>query len=186
MAERSAGNLLAAIARSRATTLPRFLYALGIREVGEATAAALARQFGTLAALRKADAAALQTTPDVGPIVAAHVAQFFGDAANNRILDALIEVGVNWPDMPAAAAAGALPLAGRTIVLTGTLPDMSRDEAKALLEAQGAKVSGSVSAKTHYVVAGEEAGSKLTKARELGVPVLDSAGLVQLLNGKLP
>ena len=184
MAERSASNLLAAIAKSKSTTLPRFLYSLGIREVGEATAGALARQFATLAALRTADEAVLQATPDVGPIVAAHVAQFFADPANNRILDALVAAGVNWPDMPAAPAA--LPLAGKTVVLTGTLPDMSRDEARALLEAQGAKVSGSVSAKTHYLVAGEEAGSKLTKARELGVTVLDSKGLAQLLSGTLP
>jgi DNA ligase (NAD+) len=185
MAERSATNLLNAIAGSKATTLPRFLYALGIREVGEATAVALARQFGKLEDLRAADQQALQATPDVGPVVAAHVAQFFADAANNRIVDALIKTGITWPNLPVVARE-ALPLAGKTVVLTGTLPDMSREEAKALLEAQGAKVSGSVSAKTHYVVAGEEAGSKLTKARELGVKVLDSRGLARLLKGESP
>jgi DNA ligase (NAD+) len=185
VATRWAEKLIEAIGRSRETTLPRFLFALGIGQVGEATAAALARQFGTLAALRAADEAALQQTPDVGPTVAALVAGFFANERNNRVVDALVAAGVRWPDV-ARPAAAAQPLAGRTIVLTGTLQGMSRDAATDRLEALGARVAGSVSKKTHYVVAGTEAGSKLDKARELGVRVLDEAGLEQLLAGRLP
>jgi DNA ligase (NAD+) len=185
VATRWAEKLIEAIERSRETTLPRFLFALGIGQVGESTAAALARQFGTLAALRAADEAALQQTPDVGPTVAALVAGFFANERNNRVVDALVAAGVHWPDV-ARPAASAQPLAGRTVVLTGTLQGMSRDEATGRLTALGAKVAGSVSKKTHYVIAGAEAGSKLDKARELGVPVLDEAGLAQLLAGRLP
>jgi DNA ligase (NAD+) len=185
MGEKSAGNLHAAIAGSRSTTLPRFLYALGIRDVGEATAAALARQFGSLGALRAAGVEALQATPDVGPVVAEHVAAFFADKGNNKVVDALVKAGVHWPDVPVAAAAS-LPLSGKTVVLTGTLEGVTRDEAKAQLEALGARVSSSVSQKTHYVIAGADAGSKLAKARELEVTVLDGSGLAQLLAGRLP
>jgi DNA ligase (NAD+) len=185
MGEKSAANLHAAIAGSRATTLPRFLFALGIRDVGEATAAALARQFGTLSALRSADIDALQATPDVGPVVAARTAAFFADRGNNKVVDALVGHGITWPDLPAAGA-GSQPLAGKTVVLTGALEDLTRDEAKQRLEALGARVSSSVSQKTSYVIAGADAGSKLAKARELGLTVLDAAGLALLLEGKLP
>ncbi|MEO8309210.1 MAG: NAD-dependent DNA ligase LigA [Pseudomonadota bacterium] len=184
LGEKSAANLHAAIAGSRNTTLPRFLYALGIRDVGEATAAALARQFGTLSALRAADVDTLQATPDVGPVVAARTAAFFADQGNNKVVDALIAHGIVWPDMPVAAAG--LPLSGKTVVLTGALLSLTRDEAKERLEALGAKVSASVSPKTSLVVAGSDAGSKLAKARELGVPVLDEKALGQLLEGRLP
>ncbi|MEY2853249.1 MAG: ligase LigA [Pseudomonadota bacterium] len=185
MAEKSAQNLVAAIDASRSTTLPRFLYALGIREVGEATALALARHFGRLEALEVADVATLLEVPDVGPVVASHVAAFFAEPGNRRVIEALRAQGVAWPDLPAHVPA-ARPLAGKTVVLTGTLPQMTRDEAREKLEALGAKVAGSVSKKTDYVIAGEEAGSKLTKARELGVVVLDGEGLVALLRGELP
>jgi DNA ligase (NAD+) len=180
MGEKSARNLVAALAASRATTLPRFLFGLGIPEVGEATAAGLARQFGSLDAVMDADAERLEATPDVGPIIAAHIAEFFADTGNRRIVAQLREQGLHWTEGDPVQAAP-LPLSGKTFVLTGTLPGLSRDEAKALLEAQGAKVSGSVSAKTHYVVAGEEAGSKLTRARELGIAVIDEAQLRELL-----
>ncbi len=185
VATRWAQNLIDAIDRSRQTTLPRFLFALGIGQVGEATAAQLAKQFGTLEALRKADAAALQATPDVGPIVAAQIEAFFANPRNGQVVDALLASGIRWPDVPRPVAAEQ-PLAGKTIVLTGTLAAMTREEAGERLQALGAKVSGSVSRKTHYVVAGEQAGSKLTRAQELGVPVLDETGLGQLLSGRLP
>jgi len=150
--------------------------------VGESTAAALARQFGNLPSLRAASVEALQATPDVGPVVAERVAAFFADAGNTRVVDALLKAGIQWPDM-VTATAKSLPLSGKTVVLTGTLEGLTRDEAKARLEALGAKVSSSVSQKTHYVIAGADAGSKLAKARELGVTVLDGAGLAQLLDG---
>ncbi len=185
MGDKSASNLHSAIAGSRKTTLPRFLFALGIRDVGEATAAALARQFGSLEALRAADVESLQATPDVGPVVAARTAAFFADQGNNAVVDALVRHGISWPDMPVPTASRQ-PLAGKTVVLTGALEELTRDEAKERLEALGAKVSSSVSQKTSYVVAGADAGSKLAKARELGVMVLDGAGLARLLEGKLP
>jgi DNA ligase (NAD+) len=185
VATRWAEKLIEAIDRSRATTLPRFLFALGIGQVGEATAATLAKQFGTLEALRAADVEALQQTPDVGPIVAAQIAAFFANARNVRVIEALLAAGVHWPEVPRPAASEQ-PLAGQTIVLTGTLAGMTRDAASDRLEALGAKVSGSVSKKTSYVVAGTEAGSKLARARELSVTVLDEAGLQVLLSGRLP
>ena len=178
MGEKSADNLLAALERSRHTTLARFLFALGIREVGEATAQALARQFGSLEAVEAADEATLQETPDVGPIVASHVAAFFRQAHNREVIAKLRAAGVAWEESPPAQ--GPKPLAGKTFVLTGAL-SRPRDAVKDQLEALGAKVSGSVSRKTDYVVAGEEPGSKLAKARELGVTVLDQAGLAALL-----
>jgi DNA ligase (NAD+) len=180
MGEKSAQNLCAAIAVSKATTLPRFLYALGIAEVGEATAGALARQFGSLDLISTATVAQIEQTPDVGPVVAAHVRQFFDDPLNVQIVARLREAGVHWSEGLAAEGAS-LPLLGQTYVLTGTLPGLSRDEAKEMLEAAGAKVSGSVSKRTHAVVAGAEAGSKLAKAQELGITVLDEAGLRLLL-----
>lgn len=170
MADKSATNLLAAIEHSKSTTLPRFLFALGIRQVGEATAKALAGHFGNLAALLAADADALQQVPDVGPVVAAHVHEFFANAANVAVIHALQAAGVHWPDLPPPARR---PLAGQTVVLTGTLVSMSRDTARGRLEALGAKVAGSVSAKTGRVIAGSGAGSKRAQAERLGVPVMD-------------
>jgi DNA ligase (NAD+) len=181
MGEKSATNLLEAIEKSKHTTLPRLLFGLGIRDVGEATALALARHFGTLERLMEADAATIQQVPDVGPIVAAHVAAFFASADHRRVIKVLQAKGVEWPQMPAAPAA-ADPLAGKTFVLTGTLTSLTREEATEALSARGAKVSASVSKKTHYVVAGAEAGSKLTKARELGVRVIDEPELLRLLD----
>ncbi len=185
VATKWAQNLVAAIDRSRETTLPRFLFALGIGQVGETTAFTLARQFGTLEALRAADLEALQATPDVGPIVATQIAAFFANARNREVVDALLAAGIHWPDVPRAEVARQ-PLSGKTIVLTGTFEGLTREAASERLVALGAKVSGSVSRKTSYVVAGAEAGSKLARAQELGVTVLDEAGLRTLLDGQLP
>jgi DNA ligase (NAD+) len=179
MAEKSAANVLAAIERARHTTLERFIYALGIRHVGEATARDLARHFGSLDALMAADAAALAQVNDVGPVVAASIARFFGEPHNREVIEELRAAGVQWPEGPAPQRAG--NLAGKVFVLTGSLPHWSRDEARERIEAAGGKVSGSVSKKTDYVVAGAEAGSKLEKAHELGVAVIDEARLMQLL-----
>lgn len=181
MGEKSAANLLAAIEQSKITTLARFIYALGIRNVGEATARDLARHFGNLEALLAADEAALQLVPDVGLVVATSLCHFFAEPHNRAVIAGLCAAGVHWPENEAPAA-GPRPLAGKTLVLTGTLPTLKRDEAKALIEAAGGKVAGSVSKKTDYVVAGEEAGSKLEKAQELGVTVIDEAGLQALLS----
>ncbi|WP_449191582.1 NAD-dependent DNA ligase LigA [Thauera sp.] len=181
MGEKSAHNLLAAIDKSRSTTLARFIFALGIRNVGEATARELARHFGALDALMEADVDALQQVADVGPIVARSIAEFFAEPHNREVIEQLRAAGVNWTEgAPAEGAVGAL--VGKTFVLTGTLPSMTRDEAKAQIEARGGKVAGSVSKKTHYLVAGAEAGSKLTKALELGVTVVDEQALRTLLN----
>jgi len=152
-----------------------------IVNVGEATARDLARFFGSLEAIEAADVESLQRVPDVGPVVAASIAAFFAEAHNREVIDGLRRAGVSWPD-EIAADRGAQPLAGRTLVLTGTLPGLTRDAAKALIEAAGGKVAGSVSKKTDYVVAGAEAGSKLDKARELGVEVIDEVGLLELMN----
>ena len=181
MGEKSAANLVAAIDRSRETTLPRLLYALGIREVGEATALALARHFGTLEALMKASQEEIQQVEDVGPVVAAHVATFFASKDHISVIKALRKEGLKWPEVARAPAGASAPLAGRTFVLTGTLESMTREEAEEALTACGAKVSGSVSKKTSFVVAGAEAGSKLARARELGIPVLDEQQLRALL-----
>jgi DNA ligase (NAD+) len=182
MGEKSATKLLANLEASKQTTLARFLFSLGIRHVGETTAKDLARHFGHLDALLTADEAALLQVPDVGPVVAHSVASFFANPLNREAVEQLRAAGIHWPEGEgAAASAAALPLSGKTLVLTGTLPTLSRDAAQALIEAAGGKVSGSVSKKTHYVVAGDAAGSKLDKARELGVPVLDEAGLQALL-----
>ena len=204
MAEKSAQNVIDAIHASRETTLGRFLYALGIREVGETLAKELAAHYGALEALQAeareyAERIAvleaegleakeiekalkqekLQQVPNIGPGVARHIAGFFADEHNRQVIEALLAAGIHWPD-PKPVATGDR-LAGKTFVLTGTLPSLSRDEAKALIEGQGGKVTGSVSKKTDYVVAGEAAGSKLTKAESLGVPVLDQDGLMALL-----
>lgn len=180
MAEKSTQKLLAAIEQSKNTTLPRFLYALGIREVGQATAAALARQFGNLHILMGATEEALQEVPDVGPVVAHYVHDFFQQARNRAVVEALLACGIHWPE-PTTMAPEAQPLAGQTFVLTGSMEAMSRDEAKDRLLALGAKVAGSVSAKTHYVVAGPGAGSKLSKAEKLGLAILDEAAFLALL-----
>ena len=182
MGEKSADNLVAGIERARSTTLDRFLYALGIRDVGEATAAALAAHFGSLRALRDADEDALVEVPDVGPVVAASILRFFEESRNAEVIDALVGE-LSWEETVPARPDEQTPspLAGKTIVLTGTLETMSRDDAKRRLQALGAKVTGSVSKRTDFVVAGESAGSKLDKARSLGVPVLDEAGLTDLL-----
>ena len=178
MGEKSAARLVAGLEASRQTTLARFLYGLGIRNVGETTAKDLARHFGQLDALMAASVEALQAVGDVGPIVAESVRTFFDQPHNVEVVEQLRAAGVRWPEKQGGAAdRGPGPLAGKTFVLTGSLPTLSRDEAKDLIEAAGGKVSGSVSKKTHFVVAGEEPGSKLEKARELGVEVLDEAGL---------
>ena len=187
MADRSALNLLESLEKSKQTTLARFLFALGIRQVGEATAKDLARQFGSLDALMSASVEQLLEVRDVGPIVAQSIHHFFAQPHNREVVEQLRAAGVHWPEgQGAASEQGPKPLLGKTLVLTGTLPTLSRDAAKDLIEAAGGKVSGSVSKKTHYVVAGEEAGSKLDKARELGIAVLDEAGLQTLLSAAQP
>jgi DNA ligase (NAD+) len=180
MADKSAANVVAAIMKSKETTLARFIFALGIRHVGEATAKDLARHFGGLDALMAADAAQLLLAPDVGPVLAESIARFFAERHNRKVIEALRAAGVRWRETaPERAARG--KLAGLTLVLTGTLPTLSREDAKARIEAEGGKVSGSVSKKTDYVVAGIDAGSKLAHAQKIGIPVLDEEGLVRLL-----
>lgn len=184
MGPKSALNLVNALEKAKQTTFARFLYALGIREVGEATAANLAAHFGELEKLRAADEEALKQVADVGEVVAKHVVNFFAEAHNQQVIDELLspEIGINWP-MPAVVVAEEIdsPFAGKTIVLTGSLSLLSRDEAKDRLAALGAKVSGSVSKKTDLVIAGEAAGSKLAKAQELGIAVIDEAEMLRLL-----
>ena len=180
MAEKSANNLVEALEKSKATTLPRFLYGLGIRHVGEATAKALARHFGSMDAIMQASEADLLLVNDVGPTVAQSIHTFFAQAHNREVVEQLRACGLHWPAMEATSDAPK-PLAGLTFVITGTLPTLGRDAAKALIEDAGAKVAGSVSKKTSYVLAGSEAGSKLDKALELGVPVIDEAALHTML-----
>ena len=180
MADKSARNVLSAIEKSRQTTLPRLLFGLGIRDVGENTAKSLARHFGNLEAIAAADTAALCTTPDVGPVVSARLAKFFTDARNREVIQNLRNAGVNWPES-AQAVVSSGPLAGQTVVITGTLSSMAREQAQEKLEALGAKVSASVSKKTSLLIAGSEAGSKLAKAQALGVQVLDEDQFESLL-----
>ncbi|MCL5060856.1 MAG: NAD-dependent DNA ligase LigA [Candidatus Thermoplasmatota archaeon] len=180
MAGKSAANLLAAIEASKTTTLARFIFALGIRNVGEATAKDLARHFGSLGRLIAATEADLLAVRDVGPIVAQSIIQFFAEPHNLEVVSKLRAAGVRWPESKGLQQSLGI-LAGKTLVLTGTLPTLTRDAAKEMIEAAGGKVAGSVSKKTDYVVAGAEAGSKLTKAQELGVTILDEAGLLSLL-----
>ena len=179
MGEKSAQKLQSFIARAKHTTLPRFLYALGIRDVGEATALGLAQYFGDVAALRRAPADEIQRIPDVGPVVARNVAAYFSDADNSAIVDRLLASGIDWPAVDAQRSSNAW--AGHTFVLTGTLVAMTRDQAQEAILLRGGKVSGSVSKKTHYVVAGADAGSKLKKAQELGIRVLDESAFLGLL-----
>jgi DNA ligase (NAD+) len=180
MAQKSAQNVIDAINKSKKTTLARFIYALGIRNVGEATAKDLANHFGSLKKLISASIEELLELNDVGPIVAESILQFFAEPHNIQTIDSMLSMDVIWPEHDGKQTVNGI-LQGKTFVLTGTLPNLSRDEAKALIEAAGGKVSGSVSKKTHYVVAGAEAGSKLEKAVTLGVKVLDEAALESLL-----
>jgi DNA ligase (NAD+) len=181
MGEKSAKNILTELEASKKTTLHRFLYSLGIREVGEATAKQLAQHFGDLRSLMFATEEELQAVPDVGPVVAGHVHAFFSEKHNQQVIDKLISAGIHWEKVVRAKQ---LPLQGKVFVLTGSLQTLSRDEAKEKLEALGAKVAGSVSSKTNYVVVGDEAGSKLKKAKELGVEVVDEESFLRLLGQK--
>lgn len=184
MAEKSAHNLVTAIEHSKHTTLPRFIYALGIRHVGEATAKALASQTGNLDHLMNMDAGQLQQIPDVGPVVAQSIADFFSEAHNREVIGQLLNSGLQWKksDHPAQQPLQTnLAIFGKTFVLTGTLPAMTRDQAKSRIEQQGGKVTGSVSSATSYVIAGSDPGSKYTRAVELGIPVLDESQLLLLL-----
>jgi DNA ligase (NAD+) len=180
MADKSAKNVLDALEKSKSTTLARFIYALGIRHVGEATAKELANHFGSLDAFLQASEEQLLEVADIGPIVARSIISFLADPLNLELIEQLRAAGVHWVESERVPYAPK-PLAGKTFVLTGTLPNLTRDEAAEKIEASGGKVAGSVSKKTSYVVAGEEAGSKLTKAQELGITILDEAGLLQLL-----
>ena len=182
MGEKSARNLINAIEGSKSTTLARFLFALGIREVGEATAANLASFFGNLPAIIKAETEKLETVPDVGPVVAKRIRDFLDENHNLEVIGKLQAHGVHWDDTEPMQVAEDGKLTGKTFVITGTLPGMTRDEAKDLILKEGGKVTGSVSKKTSYVLAGEKAGSKLTKAQALEVEVLDLESLQDLLN----
>jgi len=179
MGEKSAANLIKALDKSRKTSLARFLFSLGIRQVGEATAAALARHFGDLDAIMKADTERLEAVPDVGPVVAESIHAFFQEPHNKQVIKKLIKAGIQWQKV---RVSGRQPLAGKSFVLTGTL-SMPRTEAKTKLEALGARVAGSVSKKTGYVIAGDSAGSKLDKAGQLGIPVLTEDDLMKILDG---
>jgi DNA ligase (NAD+) len=179
MAQKSAQNLLDALEKSKSTTLARFIYALGIRHVGESTAKSLAKHFGNLDALLDATEEQILAVDDIGPVVAQSILSFLHDPINRELIAQLRASGIHWEE--GEPEQRSQHLAGKTFVLTGTLPTLKRDEAAAMIEAAGGKVSGSVSKKTSYVVAGEEAGSKLTKAEELGVAILDEAGLLDLL-----
>ncbi|MEZ8027993.1 NAD-dependent DNA ligase LigA [Enterovibrio norvegicus] len=182
MGPKSAQNLVDSLNKAKETTLPRFIYSLGIREVGEATAANLANHFFTLDAIREATEETLIEVQDVGVIVAKHVTSFFSEERNKEAIDALLEAGIHWPEIAARDESVSLALEGKVVVLTGTLSQMSRSDAKAALQALGAKVTGSVSAKTDLLIAGEAAGSKLTKAQDLGIDILDEDGMMQLLS----
>ncbi len=186
MAEKSAANVLQAIEASKKTTLARFIFALGIRNVGEATAKDLARHFGSLDALMAADQEALLQVPDVGPVVAQSIAQFFAEGHNREVIGQMRAAGVRWPEGAPARPAALSAVSGKTFVLTGTLPGLTREGAKERIEAAGGKVAGSVSRKTDFVVAGAEPGSKFAKARELGISILDEDGLLKLLGAPPP
>jgi DNA ligase (NAD+) len=181
MGEKSAENLVNAIEASKTTTLARFLFALGIREVGEATASSLASYFGNLPAIIDARIEDLVKVPDVGPVVAARIRDFLDEPHNLEIIARLQASGVHWQDSEPTQVAEDGPLTGKTFVITGTLPGMTRDEAKSLIQASGGKVTGSVSSKTSYLLAGENAGSKLSKAQKLDVTVIDLDELTALI-----
>ncbi len=182
MADKSARNLVDALEKSKRTTLPRFLFALGIRHVGEATAKELARHFGSLDRIMQASEEEMLAVADVGPVVAHSIRTFFDQPHNREVIEQLRGCGVSWEESQRRSP-GAGRLAGKTVVLTGALPVLSRDQAREMLESAGAKVAGSVSRKTDFVVAGSDAGAKLDRARELGVAVLDEKGMLELLNG---
>jgi DNA ligase (NAD+) len=184
MGERSAANLVAALDGSRRTTLARCLFALGITDVGEATAQALAEHFASLEALMAADEEEIQGVRDVGPVIAAHVHAFFAEPRNREVIDALRRGGVSWPDVARMTPARGGALRGETIVITGTLASRTRDEAREAARAAGATVTDSVSKKTTLLVVGAEAGSKLRKAQELGIRVVDESEFEKLLSGK--
>jgi DNA ligase (NAD+) len=189
MGDKSAANVLESLHNSRKTTLARFLHALGIPDVGEATAAALAQYFGSLERLQAATQEQMLEVPDVGPIIAAKVRGFLDQPRNQREIERLRDpkgAALTWQEGPGQSTAPQGPLAGLTLVLTGTLKSMTREVAGERLQALGAKVAGSVSKKTSYVIAGSDAGSKLTKAQSLGVVVVDEAGLTSLLAGRRP
>jgi len=179
MGEKSAQKLQAGIAAAKHTTLPRFLYALGIRDVGEATALALAQHFGDVSALRRASAEEVQRVPDVGPVVAANICAYFANPENAALVERLLASGITWPTPDRAPSKG--ELAGKTFVLTGTLAHLTREAAQEAIVKRGGKVSGSVSKKTDYVVVGEDAGSKLKKAEELGLTLLDETAFLNLV-----
>lgn len=181
MGKKSADNLIRALEKSKATTLEKFIYALGIREVGEATALALSRHFASLEDIMNADEETLLAVPDVGPVVAHHIAGFFAQKHNREIIARLQECGVHWPATTRVKQVAALPLENQTYVLTGTLASMTRDEAKERLQNLGAKVSGSVSARTYAVIVGDEPGSKAEKARALDVNIMDEGAFLDLL-----
>jgi DNA ligase (NAD+) len=182
MGDKSAKNVLAALNKSKTTTLSRFLYALGIREVGEATAAALAAHYGKLDAIMTASEEDLQDVPDIGPVVAARIHDFFDQKGNRELLHSLIQAGLTWPETDPHAAPATGPFAGKTVVLTGSLSTMTRDEAKDKIVAGGGKVTAAVSRNTDFVVYGDKAGSKLTKAQNLGIATIDEARLEKLLS----
>ena len=179
MGQKSADNLIKGLVEAKNTTLPKFIYALGIREVGETTAANLARYFLTFDAIKKASDEHLQKVPDVGAIVARNIVQFFQQTDNVDVVTELENV-ISWPEIEVKSEEQQ-PLKDQTFVLTGTLSQMGRNEAKSALQALGAKVSGSVSAKTHYLVAGEKSGSKLTKAQNLGIKILNEDEMIELI-----
>jgi DNA ligase (NAD+) len=181
MAEKSAHNIVMAINASKTTTLARFIYALGIRNVGEATAKELAAHFGTLERLMDADMATLQQVADIGPVVADSILQFFAETHNRDVIGQLRGAGVQWAEGEGKPSGGVL--SGKIFVLTGALPNLTRDQAREQIEAQGGKVTTSVSKKTDFVVAGSEPGSKYDKATELGVRILDEDSLLALLKG---
>ena len=181
MADKSAANIVAALEKSKTTTLARFLYGLGIRQVGETTAKDLARHFGAIDRLMDASVPQLLEVDDVGPVVAQSIHTFFAQPHNREVVEQLRAAGIGWPEHDGSTDRSPKPLAGQTFVLTGGLPTLAREDAKALIEGAGGKVSGSVSKKTHFVVAGAEAGSKLERARELGVAVIDEAALLAML-----
>jgi len=180
MGEKSAANLVAAIERSKETTLARLIYALGIRNVGESTARDLARHCGNIGVIAGADAEALERVPDVGPVVAQSIVQFFAERHNREVIDALLKAGVK-AKVEAPPARASTGVAGKSFVLTGTLPSMTREEAKERIVAHGGRVAGSLSKKTDYLVAGADPGSKYDKAQSLGVTVVDEAQLLKLL-----
>jgi len=181
MGPKSAENVVAAIDRSRHTTLPRFIIALGIREVGETTAKSLARHLGGLEALMAADEDTLQGVPDVGPVVAGNIGRFFAEAHNREVVSRLVDLDITWDETPQAGASDS-QFSGKIVVITGTLSEMSRDQAKELLESLGARVTSSVSKKTDFVLAGENPGSKVEKAKKLGVAIVSEVDFATMVN----